>query len=279
MSLRGFTSWAAGLSTLAALGCMGARTTLDQEDFLGTGETAGTDGKSKGGSSAGGRGGQSSGGEAGIATGGGVQGGTTGVAGAAGIGGVAGGVGGGGVGGVAGAGGKGGGSGRRIEAACEQFCGPYSMACPADAGTPENCTWNCVDQFGGGPRECRDTTLEALDCLNIYFNPDLGCDQALSGALQACFEIVQQAQSCVDGGEPPPPPPPSCPGSFYTGTVDCQATLMCPEAYYYAYCSAIGGGQIACDCTDDFGGATSFVSDVPIDAACGYALELCGYPY
>jgi hypothetical protein len=267
MSRSPFTSWAALLSTLVPLGCFGARTTLDQEDYLQDGEVSGSSGTTSGGSAAGGQGATAGG--AGVVTGGSDPGGMTGVGGT-GIAGAGGTVSVGGVAGVAGMGGKGGTS-SEMKAACEAFCGPYSAACPDEAGTPGECTLTCLTDFSEGRRKCRDYTIAALNCLAPNLDPSLGCDEALVNGLNACFDIVQVAQECNEMAA-------ACPGSFANSDVDCSSTLMCPEGYYNIYCYRVDQTQTSCNCTSDIGNNTSFITDVPVQSACTYATELCGFP-
>jgi hypothetical protein len=268
MSVRVLAMLSAVLGATAVVGC-GARTTLDQDDYLAAGGALIPGGGSaSGGSAVGGsspRGGTGgSGNEAGTATAGSAPvGGTGGLAGAAGKGGV---------------GGDGGGDGRgQIKAACETFCGPYSTACPMDAGTVSECTWSCMSDFGEGPRHCREITIDALNCLGTYFDPSLGCDQALLTAVDACFDLVQEAQDCNEFEEPQPPPPP-CGASGFVGEYECSTTLMCEDGSYYVDCYALGDNESECNCSDPYGGS-GFVAEVPVSYACDYAIELCGYPY
>jgi hypothetical protein len=181
--------------------------------------------------------------------------------------------------GGSGVGGSDPGTGRgQIKQACESFCGPYSMACPGEAGSFEECTWSCLDDFGDAPRECRDLTLEALNCLGANFSPSLGCDQALLVAVDACFDLVDQAQDCNEGGPEPQPQPP-CSSSGSVMATSCTATLTCGEQYYFASCSYAGENQSSCECKDYLGGGAGFSVEVSISSACDYALAFCGYPY
>ena len=196
----------------------------------------------------------------------------------------------GGAGAVAGSGGfgKGGGVGKggssggpdrgRIKEGCDAFCGPYAMTCPNEVGSQGQCTESCMADFGDAPRECHDVTIESLHCLAGNFIPELGCSECLFTAVNACLPLIEEAQACTDYGRPTPPPP-VCPSSVYTSDVDCTTTMTCPEASYYVSCYRLDVDQTACNCSDDFGGATSFIADTPLSSACGFAMALCGYPY
>ncbi len=268
MSRSAFTSWAALLSTLVPLGCFGARTTLDQEDYLEGGQVSGSSGNTSGGSAAGGQGAAPAmGGSAGVVTGGSGPGGATGVGGT-GIAAAGGTIG---VGGVAGKGGTGGDVSSEMKAACEAFCGPYSAACPQEAGNVGQCTLTCLTDFSEGRRRCREATIAALNCLAPNLDPNLGCNDALVNGLNACFDLVQVAQDCNEMAL-------ACPGSFANSDVDCSSTLMCPEGYYNIYCYRVDQTQTSCNCTSDIGNNTSFITDVPVQSACTYATELCGFP-